>query len=572
MKIKVKIGIVSVIIMVFLTTAVLAASNKEWPDVGGTLVIAAGSAQTLTSDISKLNKDETIYAILEGDGSVHSLYAVNHFYVPQDGSYIDYGNYSKIESLTEDIAPKNDGDRIQWDLKADAKDFYYKGDLSGGELPWIFNIQYKLDGVAIEAQDLAGKSGNVEMEFKVSINEKAQSCFRDQYAMMIQIPVNLDCTAITSAEGSTEVIAGKINTLAYTILPGTSKTFRIQLHADNFEMDAINIGLSSADYGDVIETGDITGGFEELSNGAADWLDGMKLLQNGMADLASGVGDLSSGLNDLAVNGKAITKGMTDYLGGLNGYATSFKPILEGSGGVKLGLSEIAAEGGTVLNGYEQISAALRTQLPTEAEKAQLKNLAQYAGNADPLYAQLGEMAKSLLEQSAGMEALYQNISTLNAGLTQYTGGVSALSQEYQGFDQGIAALSQGTDQLVQGFSAMVDGNTQFSGGLSALDDGLKKLSENAQGIPDSVGKLSDGGSSIKEGIDEAKASISSMLGQSGPKETIKSFVSPDKGSVNSVQFIIRTPAITIPDKEKATPEQVVSKKSFLQKLIDLFI
>ena len=572
MKIKVKIAITAGLMMIFLTTAVLSASNTGLENVGGALTVAAGSSQIVIADNSKINKDETIYAVLNGDGSVNSLYAVNHFYVPKDGSYIDYGNYEKIESLTEDIAPQIDADRIQWDLKADFKDFYYKGVLSGGELPWTFHIEYKLDGVAIDAQDLAGKSGTVEMELSVSTNEKAQSCFRDQYAMMIQIPVNLDRASITGAEGATEVIAGRINTLAYTILPGTSKTYHIQLQADNFEMDSINIGLSQADYGNVIETGDITGGFDELSNGAANWLDGIKLLQNGMADLANGVGDLSAGLNDLAVNGKAISKGLLDYLAGLKGFAASFKPVLEGSGQISQGLTGLTQNGDAVLGGYEQMAAAIQAQLPTEAEKAQLQTLAQYAGSTDPLYAQLGEMAQSLLEQSAGTEALYQNLSTLNAGLSQYTGGVSALSQEYQGFDQGLAALSQGSDQLVQGFSAMSEGNGRFSQGLSALDGGLKKLDENAQGIPGSVGKLSDGGSSIKEGIDKAKDSISSMLGQSGTKEPIKSFVSPDKGSVNSVQFIIRTPAITVPDKVKEAPVGTTSKKSFIQKLVELFI
>ena len=54
--------------------------------------------------------------------------------------------------------------------------------------------------------------------------------------------------------------------------------------------------------------------------------------------------------------------------------------------------------------------------------------------------------------------------------------------------------------------------------------------------------------------------------------EEIVSFVAPEKGLASSVQFVIRTPAIKVPEKEKEAPVQSIGKKSFWQKFVDLFI
>ena len=164
-------------------------------------------------------KDETVYALLNEDGSVRSVYVVNHSKVLEDGKYVDFGSYKKIESLSENIQPKTEGDKIIWELKKSYGDFYYKGELAGVELPWTFNIQYFLDGNKVQAQDLAGRSGRVEIALSVTANESVLPYFRERFAMQIQVPVNLNRASIISADGATQVITGKTNTLAYTILP-----------------------------------------------------------------------------------------------------------------------------------------------------------------------------------------------------------------------------------------------------------------------------------------------------------------------------------------------------------------
>lgn len=573
MKNKVKTIIAVAVVMAFAMISVLVSSGLRADNMMS--VRTAGSSGSTGEGILTIQKDETVYALLNEDGSVRSVYVVNHSRVPRDGTYADYGSYKKVESLTENIQPRIEGDQILWELKESYGDFYYQGELAGGELPWVFRIQYFLDGNEVKAQDLAGKSGKVEIALSVTANEAVLPVFRERFAMQIQVPVNLKRASVISAEGATQVVAGQTNTLAYTVLPGASASYRLVLEARDFEMDSMNIGISTVDYSNVLSSGSLSGdfgeGFRELSQGMEEWIDGARSVKSGLAQLSDGMGQLAAGMHDLSAGGSELSKGAEELSQGFRQFSTSLGHVSDGSAGIRDGLSGLAANGKSVLGGYEQLAQGILAQLPGEAEKAQLRMLAQYAGSTDSSFAQAGQLAQSLLEQIAGLEQIYQNLTALNGGLSQYTGGVAKLSEEYSGFDQGVAALAQSSEQLMQGIFGLEEGGRQLSGGLSALEAGMTEMHGNVKDLPGHVQQLIDGGLEIKKGTDAAGDAIAGMLGQDGEKKEIVSFVSPGKGMVDSVQFVIRTPVISVPEKEKEASTETVTKRSFWQKFIALF-
>ena len=570
MRIRNKTIIAAAVMMVIAMMAALTAAGF-WAG-GGVPAGASGSSGSLwinPGDGTKpIIKDETVYALLNEDGSVRSVYVVNHSKVLEDGTYVDFGNYKKIESLSENIQPRTEGDRIIWELKKSYGDFYYKGELAGVELPWTFNIQYFLDGNKIQAQDLAGRSGKVEIVLSVTANESVLPYFREKFAMQVQVPIDINRASIISAHGATQVITGKTNTLAYTVLPGTSGSYRIVMEAVDFELESMSIGISAIDYGNVLSSGSLSEGIGELSKGLEDWVDGAKSFKNGLMELSNGMGMLTSGLKDLSTGSRELHGGMESFAQGYQQFDASLDQVSHGSKNIRDGLSEIAINGESILAGYQQLTQGILSQLPGEAEREQLRMLAQYAGSNSP-YAQAGNMAQSMLDQIAGLEQIYQNLATLNAGLGQYTEGVSRLSEEYKGFDRGVTALTQASDQLLEGISQLEDGGRRLSDGVSVLEAGMTEISDNMKDLPGHAQELIDGGLAIKKGTD---AAISGIVGQDGEDEEVVSFVVPEKGLASSVQFVIRTPAIKLPEKEKEAPVETIGKKSFWQKFVDLFI
>lgn len=556
---------------VFMTMGLLASS-------GPGKVMEASTARFTVSDISAseiirpAEKDETVYALLNGDGSVRSIYVVNRVKAPFDGIYVDFGNYRHVRSLSEDIQPITEEGRVIWELKESYGDFYYQGELAEARLPWNFEIQYFLNGERKESGNLAGKSGKVEMVISVRPDQSAHPYFRNRFAIQIQVPVNLDRATVISDDGAVRTVTGRTCTLAYTVLPGTSASYRLVLEARNFEMDSISIGILAADYGGLLSDSSLTEGFDELARGTEDWAEGAKALVEGLADLSEGLDLMASGARELYEGNTELHEGVRNLSQGLERFSGSLADLASGSASLKDGFSGISVIGESVLAGYRQLAQGILDGLPGEAEREQLRMLAQYAGNPGSPYSQVGSLAQSLLDQIAGLELLYQNLSALNSSLEQYTSGVGRMTEEYKGIDEGIASLAQAAEGFEQGIKGVENGTGELSGGIAGLYDGVRQMSETMKEIPGHARELSDGAKSIKEGIDAAREAIMALADPTGPDEKPVSFADPENGFASSVQFVLRTPAIKAAKEEKEAPEITTEKKSFWQKLIELLM
>jgi hypothetical protein len=150
---------------------------------------AASSVAASASDNAEVKgKDEVIYAILASDGNVSSIYAVNHFAIAEAGSITDYGDYTSVKNLTDTTLMTQNGDAVS--VQTNAENFYYQGNMANTELPWIFDISYFLDGVKTAPQELAGKTGKIEIHITTQKNTALNSTFNENY--MLQISITLD--------------------------------------------------------------------------------------------------------------------------------------------------------------------------------------------------------------------------------------------------------------------------------------------------------------------------------------------------------------------------------------------
>ena len=68
-------------------------------------------------------------------------------------SYTDYGVYDKLVNMTDKTEPQVGEGCVTWQLPEENKRFYYQGTMPEGsmELPWSFDVSYKLNGVSADA-------------------------------------------------------------------------------------------------------------------------------------------------------------------------------------------------------------------------------------------------------------------------------------------------------------------------------------------------------------------------------------------------------------------------------------
>src|SRR5690625_2859137 len=161
-------------------------------------------------------KDEVIYGNLDANGKTKDMYVVNTFHVTKPGEIVDYGNYSDVRNLTNlsEIEQTADNDIH---FQTDEEEFYFQGQLENQPLPWDISITYLLDGKEVTPDELAGQSGDFEIQLKTSENKDVDSTFFENYLLQISLTIYpLVFNDIQVSEG-TEAKYGKMKQILLKI-------------------------------------------------------------------------------------------------------------------------------------------------------------------------------------------------------------------------------------------------------------------------------------------------------------------------------------------------------------------
>ena len=124
----------------------------------------------LPFNINALSKDETVYATLDSNGEFKNI-TVNEHLINKD-ALLELNDFTELK----DIININGNEKFEIKnnnifFKTSGKDIFYQGTFTN-ELPVSVKITYKLNGEEIQAKDLIGKSGKVEINIDYSNNLK----------------------------------------------------------------------------------------------------------------------------------------------------------------------------------------------------------------------------------------------------------------------------------------------------------------------------------------------------------------------------------------------------------------
>ncbi|NLJ40650.1 MAG: hypothetical protein GX352_03425 [Clostridiales bacterium] len=519
-------AMVAVLIMLALQLQVRAVPNGQMENQFGAQIEA--------------DKDETVYISLDSEGSVMEVNVVNRIKTPVDGTYIDYGVYENISSLSREALYKIQGDKIAWQLERDSKGFYYQGNIKGGELPFDFQIKYSIDDKRISASEIAGKKGRSKIEIEAIPNLKGNQRLRDKYFYQIQAEIDLDRCRNVQAAGATSIMSGRTQNIGFMLMPNKRDHFEISFDTEDFAFDGFTITSMEFDIKNMIDFDpeEMKDGFQQLTHASERVIQGTGELKLGMEGLARGIKDLSSGGKKAKSGLDKFNDGLTDYSSGISELTRSAKRINEEL--------EKLDQGGRVLNeGFAQLKSGIELGFSK-------------LGPIIPalLPAELTEMANQL-KQGTGWLAEYEE------GLNKFTAGVSMLSAGMNEFYMGMLLLERSGEMLAPGLGSIIEG-------MAVLTDGLTEAAGKVQILPKEIARLTDGQTKIKEGLEETVKVVGDFdMGKSSEGGTL-SFVS-EKNNPRSLQFIYKTAEIA--PKEQVRPEIIAKeeKKGFFKRLADLF-
>ena len=561
---------------------------------GISLALTVTLLGTSTLALAEGGKEEVIYAVLNGQGQVDGLYAVNIF---DGGEIVDYGDYASVHPLnTEDeISYENGEVRFQ----SDAQRVYYQGNLNTKDLPWLFALTYRLDGQPVEAEKLAGKSGHVEIELKIRRNPDYQGELFRSHALQITAALDTEKCRNIVAEGATLAIdvddselseetdkivdAGEeLDDGAQELLDGAAElsdhneelldgarqivdavfeTANETLQESKDEFDALGIELRTLtidNYSDEIE---------RLQSELLDKVDDY-VRRKADQQLAGMVQTAAQQQVEAAVR-EAARQQVEEKVTEAAREQVSQKVLAGGEEQVRAAVEAAARQQVTeqVQAGAEQqVRAAVEAQARQKVE-AEIRNPSEEMVNAQVEQQMQTPEVQNLIDQNIESQMASEQVrSRISAEIAnqrqsrQYLDSVAEALEENGENGKAYRALSDLRDTL--------DDVQKFYDGLKDYTDGVNELRDGAQEMKDGTEEFCSETAGINDTLNEK---IDDMIAEkTGSDVALSSFVDPRNTDVDNVQFVITTPAVraaSVQNEEETVPEET----GVLEKIRNLF-
>lgn len=587
--------------------------NKKIKKVASATISASILMGSMSYSFANENiyKEEVVYIKVDENGKAHNIYVVNSFDTNLGRNIVDYGYYTNVLNLsTKDQLNYKNG-VLDSNINSLESKFYYQGEMDKNtQIPWDINIEYYLDGKNINAKDLAGKSGKLELKLSIKQNEKVNRVFYDNYALQISMALDGNKSENISVDGGSIASVGSQKSINFIKLPGEDANYTLSADVKDFEMseisinginmnlnvdvnlnemteplntlvdavDKLNDGTLELNYGvNAYKTGvnELYKGSDELNKGVSQYKDGVSSLDNGVLNLQNGISQYKDGVSTLNSSTQQLLKGMSTMNEGIGEFSNGLSSLDSGANDLSLGLENLSKGSYSYKQGINEYASSveslvqvLKINLPKEqVEALQLDNLVLGAKNLASNYENIdnginqslsgvknlsngsNELLKSSKSLSEGSKELYAYMEQLSLGSNQLLSGINEI-------DNGASSLKSGSSQLVNGINDISSGANVLKSGSGKLLTGINEISTGVGSLKSGTSQLNDACSDIPNEIDSKVDELTSKY-SSSDFEPI-SFVSEKNTNVESVQFVIRTDAIEVKEEEEVVVEEKV--------------
>ncbi|PLS31964.1 methyl-accepting chemotaxis protein [Bifidobacterium margollesii] len=487
----------------------------------GLLLATAAGAGIANADVGSQSKsggetkNEIVYVKTDASGKTRGVYVVNVFNADEKRTVDDPSRYTKVTNLTTDRQLSQKNGHVSVETTAD-QPFYYQGDMPADtELPWNITVGYALDGKPIDPDDLAGRSGDLDVTLTVTADTAAANVkdFAEAYVLQAQGTFPADSYDITDGGGATLATAGGNTVVSAMVLPGESKTFRIQGTAKDFQYSGWQIAAMSLDMAIDIrsqDTSKLTDQTDRLEQATDRLSDGSKELADGNAQLASGAAQLDDGLVSLADGAGKVDSGASSLASGAGTLSSGIGTVAQGASSLASGTGALASGASRLASGVHTLTGAVSD---LSAAAPQLKS------GADTLAYQLAQSS-----DDAAHPTLKDGWGSVRGGITQVKQGGdryrAALQQGRQSAEAGsqtagqqVAEASQAYQTALQSFAA----NPQSAEAQQALNQALQAFAQANQaagayaGSAKAMEQAESGYDQLGAGIDTLNAGAATL-------------------------------------------------------------
>lgn len=520
------------------------------------LCLLSHAAPALAAEGYVVERSESVYVDLAHDGSplsvVSSVYLTN---ADKAQELRDYSSLTDIENVLGSERPLREGDCLIFN--AEGEDVCYQGTASDAALPVTLRIHYSLDGKAVSAEELAGKSGYVGVHIE-SFNhakhtvevEGVETELCTPFSVICMLTLNEGFSMLQSDNGRITAEAGSTTVMAL-LQPGLQESlgmeeegfhdeFRLWAQVEDFSIDSILCivmagMLDKEDLSRLDDMQELIDGVDELAEASDELYDGTAELRDGVEEYADGVREFNDGLIE-------FREGLAEYAFGVDKLYDGIGELLDGTRQLASGAEELHAGAKTFEDSLSKAMADSSGAVQFAQGTAAIIN--QQALNSKLTDAELAAVQQSL--QIAYQSASQQQMMQLLGAISQLTDGIGQYASGVESYGAGVRKLYDGAFELKLGTGELRDGAKELH------EEGGMELLDGAEEMRDGTAELVDGVDEFRtEGVYEMRAELEDMrralarkdaLLELGESYTAYSATRP-LGSA-AVQFIMTTETI----------------------------
>ena len=532
------------------------------------LTLAAGCAMpAFAAGKSSFSKSETVYAVMNGDGSIKSTTVSEHLYSASGlANVTDKTTLTDIQNTESDAEFTQNGEELVWNTND--TDVYYKGNTDKA-LHIDVKVTYALDGQEAALEDIIGKSGHLTVTVNLKNNETGTVNVNGKDRTIVTplitavgVILGGDASNMTAEHGMIES-AAKSSVAAFVTLPGVKDslsgllpdevdsiedylqdTVTVEADVEDFTCPQVMVAcatstaaLGTSNVFDLSSINDLTDGINQLNDAMSQLMDGASQLVDGTSQLAGGVLALLDGANTLNNGAAALDDGLGRLTNGLDTLSANNAALNAGAqqvaDGVLASANKTLKEGGLIdedmtWSNYEAVIDNILTmndKTLAAGRKKMVRTIWEQAPSFKDSQLDLA-LYLSATKTNHDLEAalkLMQNFdaSMLTGALEMVTNAdaknTAKAELKYQVENsQDMAdvralktSLSQiqffvsSVNQYTAGVQTAADGAHSAKDGSAQLAAGTKTLYDGVNTLNTGAGQLNDGAGQLNDGLNQ---------------------------------------------------------------------
>lgn len=488
--------------------------NKLRRTAAAALVLALTLPQAAFAAAPTIETDEAVYINLDYYGLPEATRIVKGVSLNGHTEFTDYGDYAEVYNMSTYDQPTLGDGSVSWALEGEGMHrFYYECIPSSDtaiQLPWNFDVSYKLNGVPVEAEKCAGASGLVEINIHATPNDAASEYYKNNMMLICGTGIDMSEALSIEAPGAQIQSMGTYKLVVFMGLPGEESTFTVRIGSDKFESMGLFLfmapaTLSSLDIlSDLRDIKDRLGDSgDSLYEGLSSMLETLQSMQGGLNVLSSGIAGIDAVRKQLIADRGELdpqTDAALDALEELAGNSDSLIPELTST---KTTLTTLNATVNSMLGTLEQSSADVAAY--QELLREMHDHLKDLQGMLDDLHDETGDGSRDLYQLAEDFEALRDDLDRLALAGSLLEGALDDLRAQSDAISGMVgdaldwiapdAGLSDMVDALVGPLNEVISetaGLVDAVSGLSDSSSGLGSLTYTGESIAENFGDILD--------------------------------------------------------------------------------